>query len=225
LPGKQRWFRHSRDSAVDPDLANELAGLVRPVFDTRKFHVGNSYRIEKEMDGELRAFEYKIDEEHTLKVLKSVTSDTNAGFEARIETLPLETKPQVIDLEIQSSLFAALDNFPKGELLADRLAGIFAWDVDFNVDIKKGAEIHLVVDEQSHAGSFVKYGPIQAAELINNGKTYRAYRFQDAYYDEKGNAVKTRLPYVTIKGHAHHFRLYDAAHASDPWHRSRSSRN
>jgi len=75
-------------------------------------------------------------------------------------------------------------------LLADSLAAIFAWDVDFNVDIQKGAEIHLIVDEQSHDGTFVKYGPIQAAELVNSGKKFRAYRFQDAYYDEKGNAVK-----------------------------------
>jgi len=178
------------DSAIDSELANELAGLVKPVFDTRKFHVGNSYRIEKEMDGELRAFEYKIDDERTLKVSKTGSPDAASPFEARIETLPLETKPQVVDLEIQSSLFGALEQFPKGDLLADRLAGIFAWDVDFNVDIKKGAEIHMVVDEQFHDGSFVKYGPIQAAELINNGKTYRAYRFQDSYYDEKGNAVK-----------------------------------
>src|SRR4029079_4947754 len=88
------------DSAVDPDLANELAGLVRPVFDTRKFHVGNSYRIEKEMDGELRAFEYKMDEERTFKVSKTASSDAASAFEARIETLPLETKPQVINLEI-----------------------------------------------------------------------------------------------------------------------------
>ena len=80
--------------------------------------------------------------------------------------------------------------FRKGELLADSLAGIFAWDVDFNVDIQKGAQIRLIVDEQYHDGTFVKYGPIQAAQLVNGGKTYRAFRFNDAYYDEKGNAVK-----------------------------------
>jgi murein DD-endopeptidase MepM/ murein hydrolase activator NlpD len=75
-------------------------------------------------------------------------------------------------------------------MLADGRAGIFAWDVDFNVDIQKGARIRLVIDEQSHNGTFVKYGVIQAAQLENGGKTYRAYRFNDAYYDEKGNAVK-----------------------------------
>jgi hypothetical protein len=59
------------NSDVDASLANEVAGLVRPVFDVRKIHVGNPYRIEKELDGELRTFEYKIDEERTLKVSKA----------------------------------------------------------------------------------------------------------------------------------------------------------
>ena len=175
-------------SDVPSDLANEVAGLVRPVFDTRRIHVGNPFKIEKEMDGGLMSFEYKVDDEKILKVTKSPSGDS--GFDARIETLDFETRSEVVDVEIQSSLFGALNKYPKGDLLADGIAGIFAWDVDFNVDIQKGAQIRLIVDELFHHGSFVKYGPIHAAQLVNGGKTYRAYRYNDAYYDEKGNAVK-----------------------------------
>ena len=176
------------NSGVPTDRAGEVATLVRPVFDVRKIHAGNSYRIEKELDGALRAFEYKIDDERTLKVAKAMSG--NAGYDARIDTLELETRSEVVNVEIQTSLFNALDKYPKGELLTDSIAGIFAWDVDFNIDIRKGALIRLIVDEQFHNGTFVKYGPIQAAQLVNGGKTYRAFRFHDSYYDEKGNAVK-----------------------------------
>jgi murein DD-endopeptidase MepM/ murein hydrolase activator NlpD len=179
------------DSNIPSALANDIASQIRPVFDVRKIHVGNHYRMEKRLDGELTAFEYTIDDERTLKVSKSPSSnDDDLQYEAKIETIPFDTRTKVMDVNIQSSLFNALDDFPKGELLAESVAGIFAWDVDFNVDIHKGAQIRLIVDEQYHDGAFVKYGRIQAAQLINGGKTYRAFRFNDAYYDEKGNAVK-----------------------------------
>jgi murein DD-endopeptidase MepM/ murein hydrolase activator NlpD len=49
------------------------------------------------------------------------------------------------------------------------------------------------VDAQYHEGKFVKYGKIHAAELLNNNRRYRAFLFRDAYYDEKGNAVKRAM--------------------------------
>ena len=179
------------DSHVPSALANDIASQVRPVFDLRRIHVGNHYRIEKRLDGELTAFEYTIDDERTLKVSKSDSSNgSEVEYDAKIETIPFDTRTKVVDVNIQTSLFNALDDLPKGELLADSVAGIFAWDVDFNIDIHKGAQIRMIVDEQYHDGTFVKYGRIQAAQLINGGKTYRAFRFNDAYYDEKGNAIK-----------------------------------
>jgi murein DD-endopeptidase MepM/ murein hydrolase activator NlpD len=175
---------------ISSQAANDLAMQLQPVFDVRKIHTGNKFRIEKALDGDLKAFEYRIDDERTLKVAKRSAAEDAPGYDARIETTQFDTRSKVMDVEIQSSLFGALDDFPKGEMLADGLAGIFAWDVDFNVDIQKGARIRLIVDEQYFNGTFVKYGTIQAAQLVNGGKTYRAYRFEDAYYDEKGNAVK-----------------------------------
>jgi murein DD-endopeptidase MepM/ murein hydrolase activator NlpD len=55
----------------------------------------------------------------------------------------------------------------------------------------------------SYEGKFVKWGDVQAAELVNSGKTYRAYRFQNAYYDAKGNALKREwlaspLPFTRV---------------------------
>jgi murein DD-endopeptidase MepM/ murein hydrolase activator NlpD len=180
------------DSDVPSRLANDLASQIRPVFDARRIHAGNHYRIEKDPGGDLKAFEYKIDDDRILKVSKSISEESghDSKYDAKVETVQFETRTTVKDVEIQTSLFNALDNFPKGEMLTDGLAGIFAWDLDFNIDIKKGAQIRLIVDEQYHDGTFVKYGRIQAAQLVNGGKTYRAYRYNDAYYDEKGNAVK-----------------------------------
>src|SRR5438874_12358706 len=58
------------DYDVPVALANELADLIRPVFDVRRLRFGNPFRIEKEIDGTLSKFEYKIDDERILKVQK-----------------------------------------------------------------------------------------------------------------------------------------------------------
>ncbi|HLH30705.1 MAG TPA: hypothetical protein VKY31_05850, partial [Terriglobia bacterium] len=169
------------DYDVPAHIATEVADLVKPVFDLRKLRFGNPFRIEKETDGTLKAFEYKIDDESVLKVNKS--TDT---YEAKVEKLDLETKQATITAEIHSSLWEALGDQPKREYLASELAEMFQWQVDFSTEIQPGDQIRLIVDESTHAGNFVKYGKIEAAELLTSGHRYRGFLFNDSYYDEKG---------------------------------------
>jgi murein DD-endopeptidase MepM/ murein hydrolase activator NlpD len=176
------------DYNIPVTLANEVADLIRPVFDLRKIRFGNPFRLEKESDGTLKAFEYKIDDESILKVHKGADS-----YEAKVEKLDLETRETTLTAEIHSSLWEALSDFPKREYLATALAEIFQWQVDFSTEIQPGDQIRLIVDESLHKGNFVKYGKIQAAELVNAGRHYRGFRFQDSYYDQKGVSLKRAI--------------------------------
>jgi murein DD-endopeptidase MepM/ murein hydrolase activator NlpD len=178
------------DYDVPVTLANEVADLIKPVFDVRHLRFGNPFRLEKALDGRLSKFEYKIDDERILKVQKEQNADS---YEAHVEKVDLETREDVIDAEISTSLWGALGDRPRGEYLVTNLAGIFQWDVDFNTAIQSGDKIRVVVESQYHDGNFIKYGKIQAAELLNAGHTYRAFLFKDEYYDEKGNAVKRAM--------------------------------
>ena len=176
------------DYDVPVTLANDVAGLIKPVFDVRKLRFGNPFRLEKENDGTLKAFEYKIDDESILKVQKAADS-----YAASVEKLELETREQVVTTEIQTSLWEALDGQPRGEYLTTHLADIFQWEVDFSTEIQPGDQIRMLVEEQYHDGKFVKYGKIRAAELVNAGRTYRAFLFRDSYYDEKAVALKRAM--------------------------------
>jgi len=176
------------DYDVPAAIANEVADLIKPVFDVHKLRFGNPFRLEKEVDGSLKAFEYKIDDESILKVHKE--SD---AYEAKVEKLDLETRQTTITAEIHSSLWEALSDLPKREYLAMELAEMFQWQVDFSTEIQPGDQIRLVIDESLHSGNFVKYGKIQAAELVNAGHRYRGFLFQDSYYDEKGVSLKRAI--------------------------------
>ena len=173
------------DLQIPTELAYQLADLIQPVFDLRKIRFGNIFRLEKTTDGTLKKFEYKIDDERILKVEKAADS-----YKAEVEKLEFEVRETVVAASIESSLYQSLGDYEKGELLTVDLADIFSSDVDFNTEIQKGDEIRVVVDAQYHEGVFVKYGPIQAAELVNAGRAYRAFRFNDSYYDPNGNSMK-----------------------------------
>lgn len=175
------------DYNIPITIANEVADLIKPVFDVRRIRFGNPFRLEKSVDGSLSKFEYKIDDERILKVHKDKDAATYA---ARVEKLDMELRETVIAAEIKSSLWSAIGDQPKGDFLVNSIAQMFASDVDFNTDIQKGDQIRIIAEAQYHEGKFVKYGKIQAAELVNSGRRYRAFLFKDDYYDEKGNATR-----------------------------------
>jgi murein DD-endopeptidase MepM/ murein hydrolase activator NlpD len=176
------------DYEVPVVIANDIADLIKPVFDLRKLRFGNPFRLEKESDGTLKKFEYKIDDESVLKVQKG-----DEAYEAKVEKLDVETRTTAITAEIHSSLWEALAELPKREYLATSLAEIFQWQVDFSTEIQSRDQIRLIVEEGVHDGNFVKYGKIQAAELINGGRHYRAFLFKDSYYDAKGASLKRAI--------------------------------
>src|SRR2546430_12410083 len=102
---------------------------------------GNPFRLEKETDGTLKAFEYKIDDESVLKVQKGSDS-----YEAKVEKLDLEIREKTIMAEIHTSLWEALNEVPKREYLAIELAEIFQWQLAFCTRILAGVERLLDLD-------------------------------------------------------------------------------
>jgi murein DD-endopeptidase MepM/ murein hydrolase activator NlpD len=159
------------------------------VFDVREFRSGKSFKLEKDADGTLRAFEYKISEEKILEVQRGADV-----YDARISTLALESRDTIVSSEItaqRNSLYAALsDQEGNAVQLAEKVASIFAWDVDFNSDLQVNDSVRIIVPALYHEGQFIKWGDIQAAELVISGKAYRGYRYEGSFYDAKGNALK-----------------------------------
>lgn len=75
------------------------------------------------------------------------------------------------------------------------VAGIFAWDVDFILDIRSGDNYYVQFEEIWQDGEFVTDGEIIAAEFNNNGRQIRAVRFKDKdnvtdYFTPDGNSVR-----------------------------------
>jgi len=96
---------------------------------------------------------------------------------------------------IYSSLFEAAAKAGISDQSIMNLAGIFAWDIDFVLDIREGDEFVVIFEELWHNGELVKQGDILAAEFVNRGEVFRALRYvgpegQIDYFTPQGNNVR-----------------------------------
>ncbi len=180
---------------------SELSALVQAVtssFDVRRLRAGNIYRVERLFDGRIRSFEYEID---PTRALRASRRDGDIGlFTAEVVELPHTSTPVVVQGRIDrdaSSLSEAIEQAGERLDLALALAEVFGGEIDFNSDLQPGDTFRLVVEKSVRDdGQFVGYGPVQAAEFVNDGRALSAVRFaagddgKAAYYDTEGRSLQ-----------------------------------
>jgi murein DD-endopeptidase MepM/ murein hydrolase activator NlpD len=84
------------------------------------------------------------------------------------------------------------------------LAGIFGWDIDFALDIRKGDQFTVIYEGRYLDGEKIGDGEIIAAEFINQGKSYQAVRYTDAeddtqYYSPEGRSMRKAFLRTPVK--------------------------
>ena len=141
-------------------------------------------------DGEIRALTRKVSETQTLQVVRG-----DAGFAAKMIDNPVETRIRTATAAIDSSLFQAAEAADISDIVALKLANVFAWDIDFVLDIRDGDRFTVVYEQIYQDGKYLHDGEVLAAEFVNSGKVYRAVRFvTDAgtagYYTPDGLAMR-----------------------------------
>lgn len=116
----------------------------------------------------------------------------------RIETAPLESQARLASGTIRSSLFAATDEARIPDAVATQMAEIFAIDIDFHRELRKGDSFSVVYEGLAADGEPVPWnqgaGRVLAAEFINAGKVHQAIWFESggrgAYFDPTGRSRK-----------------------------------
>jgi murein DD-endopeptidase MepM/ murein hydrolase activator NlpD len=141
-------------------------------------------------DGEIRELTRKVSETQTLKVVRE-----EAGFAAKMIDNPVETRIRTATATIDSSLFQAAEAADISDIVALKLANVFAWDIDFVLDIREGDRFTVVYEQVYQDGKYLRDGEVLAAEFVNSGKVYRAIRFVSeagtaGYYTPDGLAMR-----------------------------------
>ena len=151
------------------NLAAKNLRLIKPGDEIVVYHRNN----------EVLQLQREIDYSSSLMVVRN-----GDGFSAEQIQHRLTSKYVEAEGRISSSLFEADANAGVSDRVIMNLTGIFAWDIDFQLDIRQGDQFRVIVEELWRDGRRVSEGKILAAEFINQGERFRAIR----YTDPQGNS-------------------------------------
>jgi murein DD-endopeptidase MepM/ murein hydrolase activator NlpD len=171
------------------DLANILA-LDDVQHALTRIRPGELLTFSKR-DGQLVGLTRELSINQTLKVER----DAADQFVASVEEVPLVRKVMTTTANIDSSLFAAGMQAGLRDATVLELAEIFRWDVDFVLDLRAGDSFTLVYEQIEKEGKIVGDGDILAAEFVNDGRRFRAVRYENAagkadYFSPEGKSLR-----------------------------------
>ena len=182
---------------IAPGDGAPLVSSIAAAMDVRRLRAGQPYTLDRLLDGRVRRFDYELDNDRLL-VVKRASFEGAPRFVATIDRIPKHIAVVAVEGEINretNSLVASLDQAGERIELALGLADVFSGEIDFNADLQPGDRFRVLVERHTREGKLSGYGPILAAEFVNEGRTLKALRFtpdggSPGYYDENGRSLK-----------------------------------
>lgn len=178
-----------RQHKLDIGHLMAIAQLDEAKRQFRRIKPGDEFEVEHD-EGQIISLYSKLDLTSGLAITQG-----EEGFTAELVEHPVEVRKRHAYGVIQTSLFESAAQSGLSDRTIMNVAGIFAWDVDFILDIRSGDNYYVQYEEIWQDGEYVTDGEIIAAEFNNNGRQIRAVRFKDGenntdYFTPVGNSVR-----------------------------------
>lgn len=179
------------------DQALAIINSSKEVFDFTKIQTGKVLKLIF-INEVFASMEYPLTNEAVVIVEKE-----NENFKATTKPIQYEVKNVTASGNITDSLFVAAQNVGIEDRVTMELADIFSSDIDFATDIREGDSFSLVYEKRSLDGKDAGTGKVLAAKFINNDTIHTAFRFNDNFYNDNGEALarqflKSPLNYAYI---------------------------
>lgn len=127
----------------------------------------------------------------------SLKRSASGEWSGHLDVAALETSVRLASGTIRSSLFAATDEAGLPDPVAVQMAEIFAADIDFHRELRKGDTFSLVFEALTADGEPVTWnqgsGRVLAAEFVNQGRSHQAVWFaagKGGYFDLQGESKR-----------------------------------
>lgn len=188
---RDQTLAHALHSVPLPDVqVNAIVGALEGVFDFRKVRPGDQLRIVLR-DGELDHFGYRHSATEEWMVRRE--GDRFIGSRREVE---IEKRVVTVDLTVESSLYEAAIAAGESPEIAMALSDVFAWDIDFYQDVRKGDRARAVLEKFVSKGRYVKYGEVLAARYdgasVGQKRVYR-YELGEgkvSFFQEDGSSAR-----------------------------------
>lgn len=167
-----------------------VLAAMEGVFDFRKSRVGDQLRLVLR-EGALEWVDYRQGPLDEWQVRREGTR-----FVAARREVVVERQVEQVELSIESSLYEAALSAGEDPAIGMALADVFAWDIDFYRDVRRGDRARALVEKVRSKGRFIRYGEVLAAQYEGEqvGRK-RVFRYllpdgQPGYYQEDGSSAR-----------------------------------
>lgn len=176
--------------------ATDAYNTLRKVFDARRLQVGQYFVLTGTFNSQTQELE-TLDtlviepERGTRYILRTNEYDK---FETRVEQEKFARDIRVVKGKVQGTVVNSLANAGVPSRFRGEIINIFSHMLNFSRDIHSGDsfEVKYEVSKDSF-GEVVRSGNLLYASFANNNRKYQLYRYQNQFYDERGQAKKTGL--------------------------------
>jgi murein DD-endopeptidase MepM/ murein hydrolase activator NlpD len=178
------------DAALPDEQVEAVISALEGVFDFRKSRPGDQFRLVLR-EGVLDFFDYRQSAVDEWQVRRD--GDKYVGSKRTIE---VEKQLSLVSLEISSSLYEAALEAGEDPGIGVVLADVFAWDIDFYRDTRKGDKARALVEKFVSKGRVLRYGEVLAATYEGGlVGTKRVFRYQPPneqanYFQEDGSSAR-----------------------------------
>ncbi|MHB1844222.1 MAG: M23 family metallopeptidase [Deltaproteobacteria bacterium] len=164
-------------------------GALAKTLDFKRVRAGTSLRVER------RGGAVALVEVHDGPVAEWTVRRDGAAFVGAQRQFQVEKRVVDVDATVTSSLWQAFTDAGEDPQLTLAIADVFAWDVDFYQDPRKGDHIRAIVERMQVGDRVVGYGEVLAAEYAGGTGDHQLFRYVDrtgraSYFDAEGRSAQ-----------------------------------
>ncbi|MCK5873234.1 MAG: peptidoglycan DD-metalloendopeptidase family protein [Alcanivoracaceae bacterium] len=179
-----------RDNGIPATEIHALVSSDPLLKQLANLRVGDLLRLDIDERGSLQGIEHQISRVEMLR-----GQFDGARWHGEHVKRDYERQLSYAEAVIEDSLFLAGQQAGMTDNLIMQLANIFAWDIDFILDIRRGDHFRLLYEELLLDGEKVGDGNILMAEFWNRDRKVAAFRFETSegrveYLDALGNSMR-----------------------------------
>ena len=179
------------DAGVEYQTIMDIIDSAKDTYDLTTVRPGQKLTLYYRKDNDqFYKLQYRIGTENDI----FVTLNDDGTWQAVKQPIPYELKVQEASGTITEALYLTALEQGMDERLVLQLADMFAWQVDFTVDVRKGDQFKVIYEARYLDGQYVMPGNILAASYTNDGTKFEGYYFQadeehSGHYDAEGNSL------------------------------------
>lgn len=177
---------------VPMKITRQLIAETGKVFDLRKCRPGDRFKlVYVKTDTSILHFDYirSVTEQYR------ISGQNGSLMSERIE-IKVDTVLTAISGTLKTSLYQAIADQGEDPELIEKVAEMFAWNVDFYVDPRVDDRFQIMVEKLFVGGKQVGFGEIKAARYDGAVGKFTVIRFTDTdgkadYFDDEGRSISS----------------------------------